>query len=168
MTSNPPASLLALLAGSVVLATLTGCSAAVGASKADASPDDDDGCGGPMVDAGDSGVDAPRGPMLDAGDSGVDAPQGTTCAPVSAETPVGVACLSDMESLCPSLITSCNAGCSCSTFVSGCLEGGPSALGIVECLSATQDPVAGQIFDCIYFSAPCNQTSQAVDAGAGD
>ena len=152
MTSNRPASLLALLAGSLVLASLTGCSAAVDASKGDAGPDDD-GCGGPMLDAGEGGVDARTG---------------TTCAPVNAETPTGIACLSDMECLCPSLITSCNAHCSCSSYVSGCLEGGPSALGIAECLSATQDPVAGQIFDCIYSSAPCNQTSQVVDAGAGD
>jgi hypothetical protein len=26
----------------------------------------------------------------------------------------------------------------------------------------------GQIFDCVYTSAPCNQTSPVVGAGAGD
>jgi hypothetical protein len=152
MTSNRSASLLALLAGGFVLATLTGCSAAVDASKGDAGPDDD-GCGGPMGDAGEAGADARMG---------------TSCAPVNADTSAGIACLSDMESLCPSLITSCGADCSCSSYVSGCLEGGPTALGVVECLSATQDSIAGQIFDCVYSSAACNQTSHVGDAGAGD
>ena len=156
MSTTRLASLLSLLAGGLMTASLVGCSAAVAPAMADAGYDDD-GCGGPM-DGGDGGKrDADGGPGC------------VTPTPIAADTVFDTACLADMEATCKSALTACERDCSCSAFAYECLNTSVE-LGVVECLSAAQGPVETQLFDCIYFSGPCNdaKAGHGVDAGTGD
>jgi hypothetical protein len=159
MSTTRLASLLSFAAASLVCGTLAGCIGSPDrSSKADAAPDDD-GCGGPMEDAGHTGEGSNN-----LGEAG------STCPPVAADDSMGTACLADMVATCGTPLAACNADCACASLVTGCLDSAFD-LGVVECLSATQDTVTGALFDCIYFSAPCNvakDTSSDADGGSGD
>jgi hypothetical protein len=158
MSTTRLASLLSLLAGSLVSGTLLGCSGAV-----DATSDggiDDDGCGGWMGEGGH--VDAGKG----------DGEAGAACVtptPISVDDVLDTACLADMQKSCAGPLAACAQDCACSGLAVGCLNTSVE-LGVVECLSAAEGPVENQLFNCIYFSGPCNdaKAGHGADAGAGD
>jgi len=103
------------------------------------------------------------------GDAGEAGPSCVTPTPITATTPLGSACLVDMQTTCASTLAACAADCACSTFAARCMDA--TQLGIVECLSAEQGTIENDLFLCIYFSKPCNvstDTPPVVDAGAGD
>jgi hypothetical protein len=162
------ASLLSLLAASLLSGPLVACSgASPEAAKVDAGPDDD-GYGGPMVDAGaDTGTHAVQ--LFEAGTADQEA--GPSCVappPIDPANPMGQACLADMQATCKSALSACAADCACASLAGGCLDTG-FTLGVVECLSAAQTVPETNLFDCIYFSAPCNATTaEARDAGTSD
>jgi len=94
---------------------------------------------------------------------------GSSTTPVTADNPVAAACLADIHATCESALDACENDSTCAAFASACVNGANPA-GAVECLSAAQGQDEGALFQCLYFSTPCNASQvpqSARDAGPG-
>jgi hypothetical protein len=110
-------------------------------------------------------------PVPDGGDGGDGSEGGQTCAtPLQPTTFLGKACLSQMQTTCPSAVAACNTDCDCVSFVDKCLDGTDPA-GAAECLSAAHTHHQSDISDCSDILTSCLQAQDAgvppQDAGAG-